>query len=254
MKIRIIACCRNEEDLLPFFLQYYSSFADKIIIHDCQSTDRSQEIIRSCSKAELIIHEQKDVDETFLSGIKNESWKSDRDQYDWNFAVDIDEFIYHSNMLEKLQQYQNLGVTVPHISGYDIYALDFPAFNPESSIIDHVQYGVSNVALLSKKCVFNSKLVNINYAHGCHYSAPDGVVKYSDDNELMLLHLQWFGYEKFIKKYQYYATIMSQYNIQKNLGMHIIGYANIGREEFAHVVSDVVAGNNDIRHLLKKNR
>jgi len=39
MRITAITQCKNEEKILPFFLDYYTSFCDEIIIFDGNSAD-----------------------------------------------------------------------------------------------------------------------------------------------------------------------------------------------------------------------
>ena len=50
MRITTITVCYNEEKILPFFLDYYSSFCDEIIIFDGNSTDNTVSIIQSYAR------------------------------------------------------------------------------------------------------------------------------------------------------------------------------------------------------------
>ena len=46
MKIHLYSVCYNEEIILPYYLNHYSKFVDKITVYDNFSTDSSVEILK----------------------------------------------------------------------------------------------------------------------------------------------------------------------------------------------------------------
>ena len=54
MKIHAYIISYNEEKLLPFTLDYYSTFCEKIFVYDNYSTDSSDNIYKNYSKVEVI--------------------------------------------------------------------------------------------------------------------------------------------------------------------------------------------------------
>ena len=113
MRITTITVCYNEEKILPFFLDYYSSFCDEIIIFDGNSTDNTVSIIQSYARTskcniELRISNSPNsvngYDEELLSKdlnfnynlslhyIRNNAWKNlfTKDINDWIIVVDVD--------------------------------------------------------------------------------------------------------------------------------------------------------------------
>jgi glycosyltransferase involved in cell wall biosynthesis len=54
MKIHVYIISYNEEKLLPFTLDYYSTFCEKIFVYDNYSTDSSDEIYKKYNKVEVI--------------------------------------------------------------------------------------------------------------------------------------------------------------------------------------------------------
>ena len=58
--------CYNEENILPHLIRYYSTFCEKIIILDNNSTDNSVKIIESFPNTEVIPFES---NEEFHDGI-----------------------------------------------------------------------------------------------------------------------------------------------------------------------------------------
>jgi hypothetical protein len=54
MVIHVHILTHNEEKLLPFTLDNYSSFSDKIFIHDNMSDDSTDDIVSRYPKVEII--------------------------------------------------------------------------------------------------------------------------------------------------------------------------------------------------------
>lgn len=237
MSIRVISCCMNEEDMLPFYLQYYSSFVDQIVIYDGGSTDKSLEIISHYNKALVIKVDHPFMDERNLTSIRNEAYKIEREKFDWQIIVDIDEFLYDINIINKLNNYKNKGITLPKVIGYDMYSLTFPEFDKNKTIIDMIKTGRRNDIWQSKRVVFNPSAITINYAFGCHQCFPTGNIVESNNN-LLLLHYNYVGYDHFIKKHKYNTARMSEFNLQNNLAYHIPMFSKMTRETFNKKVQD----------------
>jgi len=189
MKIYCFALCYNEEVLLPHFLNHYSSFCDKIFIYDDKSTDSSREIIKGYDKAVLIDYPFNDKinDDEFIK-VKNECWKQYRNECDYAIVVDIDEFLYHENILKFISDNKQYNVFVPE--GYEMVGNKIPDVEP--IIYKQFPRGLRNNPY-DKACLFNVKEVEeINYAHGCHEAHPKGNIKKLKNNpNLKLLHYKY---------------------------------------------------------------
>ena len=53
MKIRVYTVAWNEEKILPHFLRHYARFADRIVVYDNGSNDRTRDIIFAHPQAEF---------------------------------------------------------------------------------------------------------------------------------------------------------------------------------------------------------
>ena len=110
-------------------LKHYS-FCDKITFLDDHSTDRSHEIINSYPNTEIILREQKngkpECDELDGLALTDKIYKQDRN-YDWVIITCLDEFLYHPNLLEKLEKYKRDGVDVIRCAGYNMWT-ETPSF------------------------------------------------------------------------------------------------------------------------------
>ncbi len=221
MKILVFSCCFNEEHMLPFYLDYYSNFigADKIVIVDGGSSDRSQDIIKANSKTELIIDVQEKLDDRHLNDLRNDGWKPYRDQYDWVIVCDIDEFIYHPNLKEKLKEYDENGITIPLTEGYDMISKKFPKFEEGKYLPDIVNRGVRDSVFLDKKSIFKSS-IDINYHIGSHGCDPIGSVKYSDTRDIKHLHFKWVAHKYMTRRSAGVADRLSDWNLSGGCGSH----------------------------------
>ena len=74
----------NEEKILPFTLDYYSQFCDKIFIYDNMSTDGSDDIYKKYPKVEVTKWDSKDeINESFYVQIKSYEYTKKSRDADW---------------------------------------------------------------------------------------------------------------------------------------------------------------------------
>jgi hypothetical protein len=97
----------NEEKILPFTLDYYSSFCKKIFVYDNMSTDNSDNIYKEYPK--VIVkkwNSNNEINELNYIEIKNTAYKISRvDKADWVIVCDMDEFIYARKDFKTIKQY-----------------------------------------------------------------------------------------------------------------------------------------------------
>lgn len=220
--ICLISPCYNEEDILPFYLDYYTNFigVDKIVLYDGGSTDNTPNIIKNYNNVEFIVNRADKMDERDLTGIRNNGWKKYKDLYDWIIVCDMDEFIYHPNLKNKLNEYRENGITIPLVAGFDMISENFPQFEKGVYITEIIKNGVKDPEYLNKKAIFNGKKVNINYKFGTHDCEPIGDVFFSNKEEIKLLQYKWLSYDYVIKKSYKSSKRLSDWNIEKGAGKH----------------------------------
>ena len=98
MKIWVFTICWNEALMMPWFLRHYSTFADKIIVFDEQSTDGTRDIVKSCPKAELRDWDGHGLNDVEFQNAVNTRYLEARWNADWVMWPDVDEILYHSDM------------------------------------------------------------------------------------------------------------------------------------------------------------
>ncbi len=135
-RLTILTICRNEAQMMPFFLRHYSQFADRIVIWDEQSNDGTREIAAKFPKVEIREWPHKGLDdEKFLAHI-NSCYREFADSK-WVMFPDVDELLYHPEMEKALDTFQG------DLIGSKGYALisksDFP--NGEGQAYEQVKTG-----------------------------------------------------------------------------------------------------------------
>lgn len=190
MNIYIYAFCWNERRMLPYFLRHYTSFSDRVVVYDNMSDDGSREILESCPAAEVRPWDTGGLsDEDSLRELKNSCWEESRGVADWVMIVDVDEFVYHPDLVAYLERMRGHAVLRPR--GYQMWHPHFPTGSGQ--IYDEVKIGERCPGFFDKLCVFNPDLVDrINYHVGSHHADPTAPVTGS---ELKLLHFKHLGWQ-----------------------------------------------------------
>mgnify|MGYP000341654859 CR=1 FL=1 len=173
MKVEIFTAIKNEEDILPFFINHYiNAFPECIInIYDNNSTDKSVEI---CKANNCNVFNFPDfipyVKEELLTDLKNNIWKNSN--ADWIIVCDVDELLDIS-MSDLLHLQEN--VSIIKTQGYnmiDVTEDDLP--------IEKLTYAAPSESY-SKLVMFKNKIINeINYSLGAHTANPQPNPVYSN--------------------------------------------------------------------------
>lgn len=207
----------NESKILPFTLDYYSKFCDKIIIFDNMSTDNSDEIYKKYSKVQVIKwNSNNEIDERNYLTIKNNVYKNSRGKADWVIVCDCDEFLYHSNLINKLEEYKRNNIDVPLICGHDMISDKFPEYDGKF-ITDKIKIGSERYIFLCKKIIFNP-IIDLQFGIGSH--TISGNFKVSESEELKLLHYKLLGFDYVIERYKQLNDRLSEMNIKNKWGIH----------------------------------
>jgi len=230
LRIRLLSVCKNEEKMLPYFLNYYCKFCEEIIIYDNGSTDESINIINSFPKTKVINYDTNNkLDDIKITEILNNNYKEESENYDWQIICSIDEFIYHQKLIKKLIKYKKEGITIPKITGYQMYSNFFPTENIQIYNIIKKGFRDNN---LDKNAIFNPQKVQINYEVGCHICNPAGDIKYSKNNEFKLLHYRFISYDYLQNKNKERIKELSESNKEHGYGIHYKIFSKITKEDF----------------------
>jgi hypothetical protein len=215
MKIEAFAICYNEEALLPYYLKHYSEFCDQITIFDNYSTDRSEEICKANPKVRLIKYDTGNQirDDIYLQ-IKNNCWKTS--DADWVIVGDIDELVYHADIIKALKNVILSDATIITPQMYNMYSEKFPT--TEGQIYEEVYLGI---ACGSKTNVFRPReITNVNYDPGCHVAHPEGNVVFYHVVGMKTFHMRFLGKQWVIDRNEQSRKRLSEINKQLGWGIH----------------------------------
>jgi glycosyltransferase involved in cell wall biosynthesis len=219
MQITVYAVAYNEEKIMPFFLDHYSQFVKKIVVYDNCSTDNTVNIVKNYTKCEtevITFNTDNSFDDIELVNIKSTCWKSD--QSDYVITVDVDELLYHPNLIEFIEQ-TTYPLYLPY--GYDMVSVSFP----KSGIItSEIKTGVSQINY-SKPCIFSPvKIKRCELLLGCHggnfYDYNDNIVEPYRDQNLKLLHYKNISFDYRFEKNSMFGCRQSSSNIAIGSSTH----------------------------------
>lgn len=217
MIIHIYSLCWNEERLLPYYFRHYDAIADRFFIFDDASTDASLDILAKHSKVEIDrFYKQPDSFVASAHVFNNNIWKRSRNKADWVILCNMDEHLYHPDLLNYLKQCQDAGITAIPAEGYQMISDSFP--DSDERLCDLIAFGM-RYKKMSKLCIFNPDAIDeINYKHGRHYANPIGRVVYPQKRDLKLLHFKYLGLDYLITRWAELSTGLRRIDIEKGWG------------------------------------
>lgn len=220
MKIHAHIIAWNEAKILPYTLDHYSQFCEKIHIYDNMSTDGSDEIYKKYDNVTVVKWSTPDkkYNDVTLAEMKSNIYKQSRKHNaDWVIVCDCDEYLYHENLLEKLTEYKDQGITMPKIDGHDMCCESFPTYDGQL-LTEKVKVGSETYEPMCKNIIFNPKL-EMNYRPGAHSNNCQGA-KLSSDAEIKLLHYKFLGKDYVLERYNNLAEQLSDFNKKTGMSGH----------------------------------
>lgn len=220
VKIDVYSICWNEMIMLPYFLKHYKKYARKITVYDNFSNDESVKFMQDNDVEVIPFDTGGKLIETTQVDIRNNCWKGS--DADWVIVCDIDEFVYHSDLIEYLSNtsythlfgrgYEMMSEQIPTTSGqiYDEIKIGYPI--DEFMSYKTYPYWKSNY---SKGIIFKpSEIFETNFGLGSHYCKPIGNVKTNVESlpdevnvkypvvldDLKLLHYKYLSREYVIQR------------------------------------------------------
>lgn len=173
MIIHAYLLCYNEEKIIKNTLDYYSKFCSKIFVLDNMSTDKSCEIASQYENV-IIIKWQNNgfIDESLYVTLKTQTYKNysrkggefTSEVADWIISCDMDEILYHPNLIWAIKEYDKLDVTVPCITGFNV--LGDNELDPERDIIQQYSKAI-RAKPFDKRILFRCDF-DMTYSFGCH--------------------------------------------------------------------------------------
>ena len=211
MLVETFAVCHNEQVILPYFFRHYSQYGS-VTIFDNNSTDNSIEIAKRNNAHIFQFSTDNEFREDILTNIRNICWKESK--ADWVMVVDIDEFVYHKNLIQILETIEGT-VILPRM--FNMYSDIFPT--TEGQIYDEVKFGVE---FNSKMSLFRPKEIkDINFEPGMHFANPEGNFNLNFTSPIIEMHFKNLGQEYVNNRNAYLNTRQSEVNRQNGWSWHL---------------------------------
>lgn len=224
--IEIHALCHQEAKIIPFFMRHYTQYG-QVILYEGHSTDGSRDLARSLGATVIDFDTDNQVRDDLFTELKNTCWKGST--ADWVMVVDMDEFIYHPDMIQFLKTI-NESVIVP--AYFEMLHDEFPKVEPSQQLYDVVQMGFP---IKPKISVFKPrKIKNTNYGAGMHDALPEGDVSILKNSGVMCFHMRHLGIDNVARRNAYLWGRQSQQNLDNRWGWHV----SIPKEEIQKYFDD----------------
>lgn len=214
--------CYNEELMLPFTLDYYSRFAERIFVWDNMSTDSSFDIYKCYPNVTVERFKTKGLlNDKVMQQLKNSVWKKARGKARYVGVIDTDEIVYHKAGLDTLldQAYEANAAIVKQADAYTVYSANVtrPA--------DDFTLSPDNTSILcgpsgGKVSIFSPELREINYKPGAHRLRPKGKNLSEFVGGLWFHYSHALGAEVMAKKYEDRRNRLSYQNKRHEWGSH----------------------------------
>jgi hypothetical protein len=200
----VFAHCHNEAPILPFWLRHYAAFAEQIHVFDDHSDDGTRDLLIAHPKVTVHDWPGKDgMDETLNLKIAAETYPMARGHADWVMWPDMDEFLYHPDILGYLSRWHSeRDVLYPW--GFNMLSPDgLPPDDGHSQLWELIKEGVP-APVYSKPVIFQPYIKKIQWIRGKHQiHSSDPVLRIgtvptdnpSDEWAVKLLHYRFLGVE-----------------------------------------------------------
>lgn len=235
--------CRNEEKIIPYFIQHYAGMVDEIILIDNQSTDNTAQIAKDMCKSlnQKLIYKEL-PSEGFSDLMKLQLFRSIQKNIlktdsDWYILVDSDEFIYHKSgkIKDSIEVSHLKGFMFIKPTGYQMSESSFPAYSGKK-ITDTCKMGCKDKGF--DKPVIVHKDLDWAPRLGCHlaegyYKGEER--KPDDDSGLLLLHYKFLGFEHRLERVRHCLNRLDAQGktlLANGIGGHLSASEEILKEEF----------------------
>ena len=224
--VHITTC--NEQDILPYTLRHYKTYASRIFVHDNFSKDRTREIAVENGATVLDWPAGAEVDEWPLINNKNACWRGT--DADFVAIVDADELLYFPLGAEAtLEVYAAARFPVIKPYGYEMTSEAYPT--TAGQIYGEVKFGARDDRWYAKPILFAPQLITDTGigvgSHSARTVCRDGrIIEVNEQYPMTippcyLLHFHQIGpLERIAKVYDDKRARMCENNRRNRWGNH----------------------------------
>lgn len=179
----------NEAILIPYWVRHYRTFCDRVIVYLDNDTDDGTGEIAQREGAEVRPFVGGFLDDQAFVDFAQEHYVEARGQAEWVAWTDVDEIIYHPNLVARLAELRASGVTLPNVDGFSMVSDQPPS--GQGQIYDEIRRGFPDQNY-AKVCIFDPNL-DVLWSTGKHTAWVPGSRSDDGTDPLKLLHYRWLG-------------------------------------------------------------
>lgn len=164
IEVHIVAY--NEEEILPYTLRHYKTFASRIIVHDGGSTDRTRAICAEYGIDVLDWDTAGKINDELLRILKETCWNGT--DAAWVIMVDADEFVHFPGGVElTLKKFDQQDIAAVKCKGFEMESPTYP--DTMGQIYEQVDHGSPDDRWYGKPCLLApGRIQSIHFTHGAH--------------------------------------------------------------------------------------
>lgn len=197
MKVLVVVPVYNEEALLPHFLSHYGKWADRIVVLDNDSTDRTAEIAGKHPKTEVRIFQTDGYDELAVLRTLEETGREARGRYDWVAYPDADEFILSVPRGRERRYLEATAAEVVLARGFClVHAPGEPALDLSQDLLSQRSSGYPSAAY--SKPVFIRPEADVRFQPGKHGIRSERGYRIEDPSIIHLIHAEMIDWDLWV--------------------------------------------------------
>lgn len=241
--------------LLPYAVDYWKEFAEKVFVYDNGSNDGSVEYLKQFEPWIKVEHfESGGLDAETNSDIKGNKWRDMREDFDFFVLCDLDEFHYSPNWDEQLEAMREAGCSMGTCQWW---MPTLPCMPTRSRVEGHLLHEIYPFAMKSpgvKVTVVDcKKLKEPRFAPGNHTNGGidlDGsLAKNYTFHNLFCLHIErGFGIEYRIKRAHEMRDRRSARQVKKSRGVHYLWSDEEYTKEYKNRLLSCIDFNTVVEH------
>jgi hypothetical protein len=229
-EIHLYCLAWNEAFIVPFFLRHYGKIVDRFFVFDNGSIDSTVTILKREERVQVRHFDM--IGDSFVEQERQMSdtvWKDSRGRAAWVIFIDMDEFLYHTDLRGYLDRCTDRHITAIDARAYEMVSDQFPP--SEVQLTKTIRCGVRE-PFYDKLCIFNPEsITSTNFAPGRHFARPMGSVSWPAVPEVLLLHYKRLGIEHVVQRYAKLSTGLREGDVRNRWGVqYLMTRAEIERE------------------------
>ena len=170
-KIQIYTFTYNNADILPFVIDYWKSYATKVVVYDNMSTDCTINLLQQYDWIELYQYDTNnkyDIDK--INQIKQECISNSKllKNIDYVLVCDIDEVLRYTDDLDKVLADGITNKSNVNLNYYEVLFNKFPNYQQDILLQNFAEFGAVESLHINKKSV-KPVLINLHANNSSSY-------------------------------------------------------------------------------------